>query len=239
MAAGNLTLSGTNTFGTAGSRGFTINSGTVSFTNASAFGAGTLNLAGGNLNNAGAGAALTVANAIAVTGGTTTNVNSASGNDFTFSGALTGSGTFQVGNTATNNRSISVNGDLSGFTGTFSYNNNAATGDNLSIQNGATVANNNNASGAKFVLSGATTSTTRNLNVGSNNSTFQMGSLSGTGGFITTNSSVNLQVGALGLTDNYAGGIAFGSNAGFTKVGTGTLTLAGRSRCLWATHRSR
>ena len=120
---------------------------------------------------------------------------------------------------------MALQGDISGFTGTFDYTMGSSAGNFLTF-NGTTAAS-QNGSQAKFLLSGAT-SGNRYLTVGATGATtFQMGELSGTGAQIQGGvTGTTLQVGALNTSTSYSGVIT-GSNIGLTKVGTGALTLSG------------
>jgi len=164
------------------------------------------------------GAALGSSSGIVVNGNTgitvLTNVN--------YGGPLTGSGIFNNG-AITGNASLSLTGDLSGFTGTFAHTtSNSHNNFNLG---GATPAS-MDASHAKMVLSGNTTQA-RNVNIGGTGDTvFKLGDLSGAGGKINVNA-MKLQVGALGLDSTFAGNIS--STGALEKVGAGTLTLSGAS----------
>lgn len=199
-------------------------------------GTGPVTLSGGTLSNTGN---FIVGNALVVTG--TSNVNAGSSGNLTVTGAITGSGTVQ-NNTSVSN-SVFVQGDISGFTGTIAYND--VNGGNNFGFNGTTAAS-QNASGAKLVLSGATTST-RSMAVGTAAATtFQAGALSGTGGIIgpaVSGTTITLQVGALntspgafaGILSNTSGFVPSGGTLALTKVGTGTLLLSGANTYTGAT----
>ncbi len=233
VGPGGLTLSGASTY----SGGTTLSAGTLTIGASSnptsgtvisgPAGVGQLKLSGGTLTNNGA---ITLGNPIALSASTTTNVIADSNGAMTLTGAVTGTGTFQNSGTASN--SLIMQGDISGFSGTFSYadNNN---GNNLTFS-GSTAAS-LNGSHAHFVLSGAT-SPNHALIIGSTAAPFQMGDLSSTGGAGLIAGGVNnaaLQIGALSTNTTYTGLIADtapgGTNTGLslTLTGAGALTLAG------------
>ncbi len=229
---GTLTLAGASTYG----GGTTLNGGTLvlgasSTTNSSGtvtsgpLGTNTLTLSGGTLN---CGTNTTIANSIYVTPSTTTAVFSPNVQSI-LTGAITGSGT--ISNNYSSASTLAIQGDISGFTGTFSYYLNSG-GDNFRFNGGS--ANNQNGSQAHFVLTGVTSGRAFGIG-GTGFATFQMGDLSGTGGVIN-NMNVNgslttLQVGALNTSTTFGGIIIDNSSdkTALTKVGTGTLTLSGAS----------
>ena len=213
--AGTWILSGANTH----TGGTSLSAGALSLGTNSAAGTGTLTLGGGTIQNS---AGVTIANPVTVTAGTTTNARATTLGNWTLTGALSGTGTFQ--NNHTTSSSFIMQCDISGFTGTINHvtNNN---GNNFTF-NGTTAASQNGAA-AKFVLSGGTAAANRAMNVGSSTATlFQMGELSGTGGRLNNNvTGVTIQIGSLNTSSTFAGAIV--STAAVTKVGTGTLTLSG------------
>jgi autotransporter-associated beta strand protein len=226
---GTLTLSAANVF----TGGLTINAGRVVAANASAFGAstGTLTLSGGSITTSGV---LTISNPIYVAPGTITDVYGTSGgsNYPKFTGALTGSGTFSNNNTAAGGLGNSfVNGDISQFTGTFNFVNVSGASNNFQFNGGG--GNNANGSQAHFVSNGLTsggTATARGqwIVFETANTTFQMGDLSGSGGIIDSVGAGTLQIGALNTSTTFGGVINNLSGAiSLTKVGSGSLTLAG------------
>ena len=217
---GALTLSGSSGY----SGGTTLNAGTLKAGSNYALGSGTVTLAGGALSS---GATVTLANALYVASNTTSQVYASSSGNLSLTGAVRGSGTLTTDTTLSN--SVYYTGDLSGFTGTFVYNdqNNA---NNLNL--GSTTAGSLNASSAKVILSGVTSGWNRALNVGNTatSGTFQIGDLSGTGGVIEgSGQTTTIQVGALGLSGTFAGTINNNGTTSLTKVGAGTLTLTGSS----------
>jgi len=193
--AGILMLTGNNTF----TGGLAITNGTVAIEEQSnAFGTGTLTLNGGNLVKSFGANAVILPNAVNVIGATSIAiVNQGANNDIKFSGPFTGTGTFQVNNTAVNglnikNSSIKILGNISGFQGTFR--DSQTTGAFNRLRFGPEAAGSFgtiDGSQAKFVLSGPT---------------------------VTTGSQIDL------------GDAAYGTGvAAVTKVGTGTLVLAGNN----------
>jgi chondroitin AC lyase len=226
---GELILSGANTY----SGGTVLPAGTLSLDSSSTFttgpvGIGSLTLSGGTLTDS---AAVNLSNPIIVSPSTTSNVIASGSGNLTLTGAMTGSGVFE--NNANASNSVFMQGDISLFTGTINYVD--TTGENNLTFNGS--GNALNGSNAKFVLSGATSST-RGLQVDTNG-TLQMGDLSGSGGLITTNAAdaPTLQVGALNDSPGvFSGSITNGSGTlALTKVGTGTLSLGGASSYTGAT----
>ena len=184
-------------------------------------GTGTITLAGGRLSSD--GTVRTLANAVNVTG--TTGEFTTGGANLVLNGAVTGSGTFTVGNSFVNATaaSVSFNNNLSGFTGTVDFIGNAT--DNLLF----TTALNTT---AKFALSGLSTSQAVYFAGGS------IGELSGTGGRITTSSgSVTLTINQSTNT-TYAGVFAeqSGSHLSITKANTGSLSLTNSSTYTGATN---
>jgi autotransporter-associated beta strand protein len=136
-----------------------------------------------------------------------------------YGGPITGSGIFNNG-AVTGNASLSLFGDLSGFTGTLAHT--TSNGHNNFNLGGGTTAS-MDASQAKMVLSGSTTQS-RNVNInGTGDPVFKLGDLSGSGGKINLNNGTKLQVGALGLNSTFGGNIS--STGGLEKIGGGTLTL--------------
>jgi autotransporter-associated beta strand protein len=232
---GTLILGAANNF----SGGMTLNGGTLNPNNNAAFGSGTLTLSGGTLFPSTGGGAYTYANPVVVTADTTTTVfGYGGGTNPTFTGAITGSGTILLKNNGSlgGTGNTFINGDINGFTGTFSFDN---SGNAVNFQfQGATAAS-RDGSQAHFVTSGGTTLGGPSLLMffeGAN--TFKMGDLSGPGGHIRgVGAGMTFEIGALNTDTTYAGGIhQDAANAvNVAKVGSGTLTLSGTSSYTGAT----
>lgn len=248
---GSLTKFGTNTLTLTASNSFsggvTLSVGGIVYQNPYAFGSGTLTLAGGTLaKNA---ATVIVSNALNITG--TVSFASVGGGNPVFRGAVTGSGIFAMPNTVLAGitpqaTSLQFEGNLTGFSGTFSHTATTSFSGGNRMRFGYTgVGVTNvlvNCSQAKFVTSGSTAASGANpIDLADDNyGTMRMGELSGTGGIIragwTTNGNTIYEIGALNTTTTYAGalqdnartnGSVIGGFTCLTKVGTGTLTLTG------------
>ena len=203
LNAGTLTI-GASTTPTSG----TVTSGPV--------GTGTVYLGGGTL--AMSGSAYMLANALSVTAGTSTNVVTGSGNAY-LTGAITGSGTFQ--NNSATSSSLVMRSDISGFTGTFAINSNSS-GQNFTFDQAS--GSSLNGSGAKFVLTGATSGTARGL-ASTAGGTLQIGELSGNGGWLGGGQGGKFQIGALNTDSAFTGLVS--STSSIIKVGSGILYLGG------------
>lgn len=205
--AGTLILNGTNTY----SSGTKLNAGTLIVGNNEAISSGTLTLNGGTLRTQ--STAVTLNEATVVAG---TAAMFGGGANITLSGAISGSGTFVVGGSGSGQTSAfaSILDDLSGFSGTLRHDNVTglstllfSSGDVNTTAKLETTGNSGNRYIRSFV-----------------NMTF--GELSGTGGkiiadnkFLTINQSTDT---------SYAGQLSNVNNnrtLGFTKSGSGTLTL--------------
>lgn len=223
---GTLVLSGANAY----TGGTTLSAGVISVGNNAALSSGTITLSGGGLNTSGASRILT--NAIVATAATTSALIADGGNDLVYkTGTVTGSGTLSVNSTT--GRSVWLQGDGSGFTGTISYNN-VTGGTNLRLggtdQAQGIGTNGSDWSQAKFFLTGATASSRELSWNGLAGATVKIGELSGTGGLLTTagvvtTSAANFEIGHLNTSAVFDGVIATGHS--ITKVGTGSLTLGG------------
>jgi fibronectin-binding autotransporter adhesin len=221
-STGATTLSGANTF----SGGVYMNSGTLTLgvgsvgsvgsITSGALGKGTLTLSGGIINTG----AFTHMNAINVTAGTTTNIFGAG----TLTGPITGTGTFSNDSTVGGaSATLAMQGDISGFQGTFNFNNTTLNRNNFNFN--ATTGNALDGSQAKFVVNGVITgSNIRQLTLGGTNAVFKAGELSGTGGQVQ--SAGTIEIGYLNTDSSFTGQI-IGSSTKITKVGSGTLTLGG------------
>ena len=216
---GTLTLTGANTY----SRGTTLDAGKLRVNNNEAIGTGTLTLNGGIFSNA-TGTDVTINEAIVVNGtAALITETSTTGQNLTLAGNITGAGTINLGGTGDGQGSRFVEfeaGVLNGFTGTLSFNN--VTGGNRVLLRGQ------NAPDAKLVLSGSTSGQYMGFQNGIANSTF--GELSGTGGrIIAWNRTLTIDQD----TDTTFAGTLANVNAsnrlGFTKAGSGTLTLTGNN----------
>jgi fibronectin-binding autotransporter adhesin len=213
---GTLTLSGANTY----ANGTTLSNGTLVANNNTALGSGLVTLAGGTNRN---GAGVTVNNTVSVVTNTTTTWD-VQGNNYTFNGSLTGSGTILRGVGAT--LSLFLGGDNSGYTGTFTV---PANGNAVVRINSA----NSGSANASWVIN-QNTSSRFTFNFG--NGTISFGSLTGSG-FVqqATAGTTVIEAGALGLNDIFSGVMqqsAGGNVLAFTKAGTGRMTLSGANTFL-------
>ena len=209
---GTLTVSGASTY----SGGTTLSAGQITLGASSTgsgnsvtsgpLGTGTLTLSGGTLQLN----AQTLGNNLSATASTTTIVDN-SGNNGTLNGNVIGSGTITIQNSSGNNLSDFINGDWSGFTGTFNY---TTSGSVVNIF-GNTV----NLSGAAVNVAGNNASSTFRIG-----GTVKLGSLAGSSGYLDS-SGGTFEIGNLGASTTY-GGVILGSGA-VRKVGTGALTLSG------------
>ncbi|MGB8353237.1 MAG: autotransporter-associated beta strand repeat-containing protein [Chthoniobacteraceae bacterium] len=206
--SGTLTLSGANTY----SGGATLNAGTLVFGNASALGGGTATLNGGTLK---AGGGFTLANKIAVS---SASVFDMAGNNAGFTGNLSGSGALTLNNSGSAS-TLSLSGTNSGFTGTITFNPNNAVNFNSASAGSAAAA---------WVFNDTTVDRVR-INIG--NGTINFGSISGGGQIENDSASTTsvLSVGALNTSTTFNGTIDNNGTGiiALTKVGSGTLTLAG------------
>jgi len=221
--SGTLTLSGSDANTFAG--GATLSAGTVAFGKASAFGSGTVTLAGATLQPT---TTVAIANNLHIQAATTSSLIGAGAGDLMYTGAATGSGTINL-NSATS-RSVWLQGDWSGFTGTINVTVNAGgTNYRLGGTPGSTTpnagTNGSDFSQARFVLAGSGTDRALLWN-GLAGATVRIGELSGSGGRIDLNRAANWSIGHLGTDSTFSGLIAGTGNA-VTKAGAGTLTLSG------------
>ena len=216
---GTETLSGANTY----SGGTTVSVGTLIAAASSTpttgtvtsgpLGTGAITLAGGRLSSDG-GANRMLANAVSVTG--TAGEFTTGGKDFFLNGAVTGTGTFTVGNSfvSTTAASVDFGDNLNGFTGTVNYIGNAT--DNIIFNSVLNTA-------AKFSLSGLTANQQIYLNAAGNNT---IGELSGTGGKISAFTPATTLLINQSTSTTYAGALTQGSAAlSVTKANAGTLAL--------------
>ena len=201
------------------SGGTVINDGYVTFGNTASAGTGTLTLGGGMLYLNG----LTIANTVNVTGATVvvTNGNIAA----IFSGNFSGSGTLNLVEPTNSTITFSSSGGLGSFTGTIKI---------MDV-----------VSNAFIRMSGCTGSTAATFNLGNGSAILHtrtgnavnLGALMGgpntqvMGGRSTGATNTPYTIGANGLNTTFYGMITNGTQTGatvsLTKVGPGTLTLAG------------
>lgn len=210
--AGTMELNAANTY----TGGTTIRAGSITVGNNSAFGTGTVNLAGGAMTVGGR----TITNALVAAASTTSNISY--GSDATLKGSLTGSGTVNIA--ATSASSLSLNGDMSGYTGVINVDN--AKG-NVFASNGLVASSNTGSTAAAFTVNNGG-SYAFAINLG----TFDMGSLAGNGrvtAYYNSAQTSTLSVGALN-TDTTFSGVLNNNGSGvlaLSKKGTGTQTLTG------------
>ena len=227
---GAVVMAGTNTLILSGANSYTggltlTNGGTINPNNGAAFGSGgTLTLSGGTIYPT--SGVQTYANPIFVTAGTTNNLFGYSGGGQypKFTGAITGSGVIQNKELIGSLGNAFINGDISGFTGTFDVETGAGTGENFQFAGGTAASY--NGSQAHFVVNG--TGSGAFYIAETANAIQRMGDLSGTGGTISSVNAVELEVGALNTSTTYRGTIA-SSTLKLVKVGTGTFTLTGNN----------
>jgi fibronectin-binding autotransporter adhesin len=227
---GNVTVTGTGSVSFTGGSTYTIGTVTmtggasVGFTGNTKLGTAPFRLSNATLlGGTFSGAAQT--NPLVVVDGTT-NYLSGTANTPTFTGPVTGSGVL-IANGTTNNVTINLSNDFSGFTGTLQFVD-TLNGNNLKIA-GATAAS-QDLSQAKVSLSGATTGTgLKSLAIGSGTATTtKMGELSGTGGVLAGNlTGITLEVGALNTSPGPFAGVIQSTIGTLNKVGTGTLAMTG------------
>jgi autotransporter-associated beta strand protein len=210
---GAVTFSGFNSY----SGGTTINPGSTILVGANnALGTGLVTLSQGAVLGSNGGG--TLPNAIIAPAATTSTLNTTVGN-LTLNGNLSGSGNLNrtaVGGALT----LFLGGDNSGYTGTFTVENNG----NAATRFSTTTAGSAN---AKWVINNPTSGRVTVESVGGG--TTQFGSLTGTG-FISAQFAENtIEVGNLGLNETFAG-VLNQVGAGVlsvTKVGSGRWTLTG------------
>lgn len=222
--AGTLVLNAANTF----SGGVTLSGGFITLGNNAGLGTGTLTFAGGTLQTN--GSARVVANNLSFQASTSSGLVGSPVGDLLYTGTATGSGT-AVLNSAVS-RSVWLQGDWSGFTGTLSLTSYTdGTNYRLGGTPGSTTSNEStnasNLSQAKVVLAGTPTNRALIWN-GVAGATVRLGELSGAGGRIDTSGgrAANWEVGSLGTSTTF-GGVIAGTGTSLTKVGVGTLTLSG------------
>jgi autotransporter-associated beta strand protein len=210
---GTLLLTGSSAY----NGGTTINAGTLQFSNGSALGTGTVTANGGTLRYnyvSGNGA---FANNLVVNGATTLDVTSGNWN---FNGNISGSGAINRGFGA--NLTLYLNGDDSGYTGTFTSPNYT----NAVVRFGSPSAG---SAGASWVFNNATAGRTTLSWTGTG--TISFGSLTGGGELrADVSGAKTISAGALGYTDSFTGSIVNGLGVvALTKVGSGDMTLTGNN----------
>lgn len=219
------TLQGTNTY----SGGMTLRAGTLDLWNSRALGTNTFTLAGGVLQNT-SGSEAVISNNVVAQAGTATSLRgtgASNGNALAFRGNISGSGALTVDSDASWYPYVTLSGDNSGFTGTFTINGNnqgrmSIASTNSGSANAAWVLNNGADDCPNFGFTG----------------TIKFGSLSGGGGWgIRSGGAITLEVGALNTNSTFSGtlGGKWVLAASLTKVGTGTLTLSGANTYSGAT----
>ena len=162
----------------------------------------------------------------ATPGASGSTLHIASGAQVTNNGGSVQSHTVTGGGSFTSTGSTSVDGDWSGFTGTYTHNSSTAS----SVFNTATATSSN----AAYVISSVQGSSQGMIAAGNGNYTLQMGSLSGVANSLfrggnSATGTTTLQVGNLDTNTTFAGIIANGATKtmALEKVGTGALTLSG------------
>ncbi|MBW8780515.1 MAG: autotransporter-associated beta strand repeat-containing protein [Verrucomicrobia bacterium] len=205
--AGTLTLSAANTY----SGGTSVSAGTLAVGNNTALGTGSVTMTGGTLRSS---ATITTTNNVVVNSAVTLDV---SGGNWSFNGNLSGSGAITRGTAAT--LSLFLGGDNSGYSGTFTIQNNG----NSVVRFSAATSGSANAQW----VDNQGTATRASLNF--SDGTIKFGSFTGTGNIANQGGGVNtMEVGALGLSNSFTGTITSTSGTlNMTKVGTGAWTLSG------------
>jgi len=212
LGSGTVSFNVANTY----SGGTTISNGTILFANGDALGTGTVTAYGGTLKWGYISGNATFSHNIVVNGATT--FDTSSGN-WTMNGNITGSGAITRGTSGL--LTLYLNGDDSGYTGTFTSPNNGNavvrfTNPTAGSANARWVFNQPTAGRTSIEFNGA--------------GTISFGSLTGSGPIQSgnNNGTKTISVGALGLNDIFSGVIANNSSTvALTKVGTGTMMLLG------------
>lgn len=212
VGTGALTLAGNSSY----SGGTTISPGSTILVGANnALGTGLVTLANGAVLGANPGG--TLPNAIVAPAGTTATLATNGGN-LTLNGNISGSGS--LNRTATGAAAtVFLGGDNSGYSGTFTIDNNG----NAATRFNATTAGSAN---ARWVNNNPTNG---RVTVEFGGGTIHFGSLTGTGTLSAQFAANTIEVGALGLSETYAGVLnQVGTGVlSVTKVGSGTWTLTG------------
>jgi autotransporter-associated beta strand protein len=196
--AGILTLTGANTY----SGGTSLTSGVLTLAGAGTLGSGP----------------------VALSSGTTLNINAnqVSTNTFTGSGSIV------------NTASFTHNGDFTGFSGTYTHN-------SAAVSTGFSSAS-HSSQNAAYVIASEQGSIQGMVVAGNGDYTLKLGSLSGVAnslfrGGLTATGTTTLEIGNLNTDTVFAGSINNGTTKilALTKVGSGTLTLSGSNDYTGAT----
>lgn len=224
LGNGTTTLGGSTA--NAFSGGTVLAAGTLDVENTSLtpLGTGVVIFTGGTLENKGL-ATVTISNRLVTVANTTTHLHPATynGTSLVLAGNLSGPGAVEVDASGSAYDSIYVSGTNSGFTGTF-------TVDNDSNQRFTFANPNTGSANATWVFNSAGTDEQRCLFTGTN--TLAFGSLAGAGWFRNDAAGLTiLRVGDLNTSTLFTGLIAGngGDQFGLLKVGTGSLTMTGAS----------
>jgi autotransporter-associated beta strand protein len=203
--------------------GFTVTSGTLTgggtTTNSNGgFGTGGITFKGGTINSSmGANSSLLFGNAITLGSGDAGTFNTP--NRISWSGAVSGSGTLNIGVTTTVSRADLQN-NWTSFTGTANF---TGSGGVRLISNGGTF-NASSFQNTTLDLGGAVGIQPVTNSFGN---TYLIGSLSGSSANASlgggTSGTATYSIGALDATTSFAGVVS--GNAALTKTGSGTLTL--------------
>ena len=223
IGPGGLIISGANSY----IGGTTLNSGTVQLGNSSALGSGAITLRGALISSFQSTVDITLTNNVITMANTIGSLTSVVKN-LTLSGAVTGGGSISMAQTnSATASSLSLNGDLSQFTGTLMVTTQGAgtNSPNMNI-GGSTSASQNNMGQATLQMLGITTPTRRLQGWTGVMQVVALQSAVGAGAFSNLNQT--MQVGALNTNTSFGGAIAAAAT-NLTKVGTGSLTLNGNT----------
>lgn len=208
---------GNNTF----TGGAVIQQGTLDVRNGNGLGSGPMTLAGGTLENNSA-TTLTITNSVYAQSNTTSVLQSTGGADpqLVIAGDLIGSGTVVAVLQGSSLGGMGLNGDNSGFTGTFATSNNTSLRFNFNTVTAGSAS-------ANWVLNSTGTD---NQRISFGNGTISFGSLSGVGNCRqdVPNTLSILRIGDLNTNSSWGGTLNQGNGTqriGILKVGTGTWTI--------------